>query len=77
MKFADGLQMLECQRCLPYVLGDCTTVADLHITPWLSHALFALGMTDRSDFASSRRAYKNKIVSGKRDSFQEVFKVPR
>ncbi|KAI9696750.1 MAG: hypothetical protein M1836_005112 [Candelina mexicana] len=88
-KFADGLEMLERQIRLPYAIGDYVTVADLHIVPWLSHALFALGTTDRSDFSKLETRIQQTVPGfrlgpkirqwwinfGKRDSFQEVFNV--
>jgi len=49
--FAAGLNMLERQILLPYAVGDHVTLADLHIAPWLSHTLYALGTTDPSDFS--------------------------
>lgn len=88
-KFAAGLNMLERQICLPYATGDHVTLADLHIIPWLSHTLWALGTIDRSDFSKLEGGIQQTVPDfkigpkirewwnnfGKRDSFQEVFKV--
>ena len=87
--FATGLEMLERQIRLPYAIGDHVTVADLHVVPWLSHSLWALGTTDRSDFSKLEGRIQQTVPDfelgpnirqwwtnfGKRDSFQSVFKV--
>jgi len=88
-RFATGLDLLECQMRLPYAMGDYVTVADLHIVPWLSHALWALGTIDRSDFSKLEGRIQLTVPDfklgprirewwsnfGKRDSFQQVFNV--
>ncbi|KAL8856692.1 MAG: hypothetical protein Q9178_006759 [Gyalolechia marmorata] len=88
-KFADGLEMLERQIRLPYAVGDHVTVADLHIVPWLSHALWALGTTDLCDFSKLEQRVRRTVPDfeigpktrrwwanfGERDSFREAFKV--
>ncbi|KAK3175374.1 hypothetical protein OEA41_002621 [Lepraria neglecta] len=87
--FAASLKMLERQIRLPYAIGDYVTLADLHMVPWLSHALFALGTTDPSDFSKLEGRIQQAVPDfklgpkipqwwsnfGKRDSFQKVFKV--
>lgn len=86
--FAAGLDVLERQIRLRYAIGDHVTLADLHIVPWLSHTLWALGTTDRSDFTKLEGRIQRTVPDfrigpklrewwnnfGKRDSFQEVFK---
>ncbi len=86
--FAAGLDRLERQICLPYATGDHVTLADLHVVPWLSHTLWALGTTDPSDFSKLEGRIKQTVPEfrigpklrkwwnnfGKRDSFQDVFK---
>lgn len=87
-KFAAALHSLEGQIRLPYATGDYVTLADLHIVSWLSHTLWALGTTDRSDFSKLEGRIQQTVPGfaigpklrewwsnfGKRDSFQEVFK---
>lgn len=81
--------MLETRIVLPYAVGDNVTLADLHMAPWLSHTLFALGTTDPSDFSKLEGRIQQIIPNfklgpnirewwknfGKRDSFQKVFEV--
>jgi glutathione S-transferase len=88
-RFAAGLNMLERQILLPYAVGYHVTLADLHIAPWLSHTLYALGTTDPSDFSKLEGRIQQVVPNfklgpkipewwknfGKRDSFQKVFKV--
>ena len=87
--FAAGLNKLERSIHLPYAVGDHVTLADLHMVPWLSHTLFALGTTDPSDFSKLEGRIQQVVPEfkigpkiqkwwsnfGKRDSFQEVFNV--
>lgn len=49
-KFAAGMDRLESLIVLPYAAGDNVTLADLHIVPWLSHAMAGVGTTDPEDF---------------------------
>ncbi|KAL8752779.1 MAG: hypothetical protein Q9184_005627 [Pyrenodesmia sp. 2 TL-2023] len=88
-KFADGLEMLERQIRLPYAVGDHVTVADLHIVPWLSHSLWALGTTEPSDLSKLEQRVRRTVPDftlgpktrqwwanfGERDSFRDAFKV--
>lgn len=88
-RFAAGLDKLEDEIRLPYATGDHVSLADLHIAPWLSHTLFALGATDPSDFSKLEGRIQQVVPDfklgpkipewwknfGKRDSFQKVFKV--
>ncbi|KAI0379624.1 hypothetical protein F5Y04DRAFT_259493 [Hypomontagnella monticulosa] len=47
-KFAAGLDKLDSLLVLPYAVGEQVTEADMHIVPWLSHALWGAG-TEPSD----------------------------
>ena len=87
--FAAALEMLERQIRLPYAIGDHVSLADLHMVPWLSHALYALGTTDPSDFSKLEGRIQQAVPDfkfghkipqwwsnfGKRDSFHKVFNV--
>jgi hypothetical protein len=44
-----GLEKLDWMLVLPYAAGESVTAADLHIVPWLSHALMAVGAQDMHD----------------------------
>jgi len=85
-KFAAAMDDLNAQLRLPYAAGNQVTLADLHIVPWLSHALAGVGTTDPSDF-SKFDAHIQQTVPGfhvgrnirawwknfsERDSFKEV-----
>lgn len=48
--FASAMDELNSQIRLPYATGDEIVLADLHIAPWLSHALAGVGTVDPSDF---------------------------
>ncbi|KAF2092355.1 hypothetical protein NA57DRAFT_69831 [Rhizodiscina lignyota] len=48
--FAAGLQQLDSLLVLPYAAGDELTLADLHIIPWLSHAMWGAGGSQVTDF---------------------------
>ena len=88
VKFADSFNMLGRHLRLPYAIGDNVSLADLHIVPWLSHSLWALGTTDRSDFSKLESRIQRAVPDfrlqpkvrewwtnfSKRDSFQEVFR---
>jgi glutathione S-transferase len=50
-EFAAGLDRLDKAIVLPYVAGEQLTHADLHVVPWLSHAMWGAGATDVHDFA--------------------------
>lgn len=41
--YAAGLDKLNSMLVLPYAVGDHLTAADVHIIPWLAHALWAAG----------------------------------
>ena len=87
VKFASTMEELNSRIRLPYATGDEVVLADLHIVPWLSHALAGVGTVDPSDF-SKLEAHIGKTVPGfkvgdnvrawwsnfgKRDSFKKVF----
>jgi glutathione S-transferase len=38
-EFAAGLERLNAAIVLPYVAGEQLTYADLHVAPWLAHAM--------------------------------------
>jgi len=48
--FAAGLDELDSILSLPYAAGDRVTAADLHIVPWLAHALWDAGGAQVDDF---------------------------
>jgi glutathione S-transferase len=48
--FAAGLDQLDSMLVLPYAAGDRVTAADLHIVPWLAHALWGAGGVEVEDF---------------------------
>jgi len=85
--FAEGLNRLDAAIVLPYAAGDHLTYADLHVVPWLSHALWGAGGTAVQDFAPLE-ALIGKTVPGfkvgdrikqwwanmsERESFKEVY----
>jgi glutathione S-transferase len=47
--FIRGFQELDSMLVLPYAAGDSLTAADIHIAPWLSHAMMAVGTDDIND----------------------------
>ena len=90
-KLAKALGDLDAQIRLPYAAGDQVTLADLHMIPWVSHALLGAGTTDPADF-SKLNEYVRKSVPEfeigektrtwwnnfrERESFKEVFKKLR
>ncbi|OCT54503.1 hypothetical protein CLCR_00909 [Cladophialophora carrionii] len=50
--FAAGMDKLESLIVLPYAAGSELTFADLHIVPWLAHAMFGAGAKELDDFGS-------------------------
>jgi glutathione S-transferase len=48
--FAAGLDHLDSLLVLPYAVGSEVTAADLHIAPWLAHAMWGAGGQDLNDF---------------------------
>ncbi|KAI2639943.1 hypothetical protein GGS26DRAFT_587394 [Hypomontagnella submonticulosa] len=91
-RFAAGLNELDSLLVLPYAVGGQLTEADLHIVPWLSHALWGAG-TEPSDIQNfgTLEALVQKTVPdfkvgpkikewwsniAKRQSFKEVYPRP-
>lgn len=85
--FAAGLDRLDSAIVLPYVAGAQITHADLHVVPWLAHAMWGAGATEVNDFGPLETLI-GKTVPGfkvggrikewwanmsKRQSFQEVY----
>ncbi|KAL2831596.1 hypothetical protein BJY01DRAFT_240059 [Aspergillus pseudoustus] len=50
-EFAAGVDRLESLLVLPYAAAPSVTAADLHIVPWLAHAMWGAGGEDIGDFA--------------------------
>ncbi|KAL3449890.1 hypothetical protein BJX65DRAFT_305905 [Aspergillus insuetus] len=48
--FAAGLDHLDSLLVLPYATGPLITAADLHIVPWLAHAMWGAGGQDIHEF---------------------------
>lgn len=48
--FAMGLERLDGLIKLPYATGSVITSADLHVVPWLAHAMWGAGGTEVQDF---------------------------
>jgi glutathione S-transferase len=88
-KFAAGMNELEELVVLPYAAGDDVTLADLHIVPWLSHAMANVGTTDPLDLDKLEKHIQKTVPEFKigpktrewcgnfvkRESFREVSKV--
>lgn len=86
-KFTAGMDRLESSLRLPYAVGEDVSQADLHIVPWLSHALLAVGTVDIPDFSKLEAQLQKTVPEfkvglktrewwanvGKRDSFKQVF----
>jgi glutathione S-transferase len=86
-KFAAGMDRLEPLIVLPYAAGDNVTLADLHMVPWLAHAMWGAGTTDILDFGPLERLIQKTVPDfkvgpktrawwenmSKRDSFKQVF----
>ncbi|KAL3457265.1 hypothetical protein BJX64DRAFT_269255 [Aspergillus heterothallicus] len=49
--FAAGMERLNSLLVLPCAAGPSITAADLHIVPWLAHAMWGAGGEDIGDFA--------------------------
>lgn len=85
--FAAGVEKLDSLLVLPYAAGEELTAADLHIVPWLSHALWGAGATGPQDFAALETLISKSVPGFKfgqnikawwlrfseRDSFKEVY----
>lgn len=53
--YAVGLDKLNSMLVLPYAVGDEVTAADVHIIPWLAHAMWAAGAKSIDDFEALRK----------------------
>ncbi|OAG39159.1 hypothetical protein AYO21_06542 [Fonsecaea monophora] len=49
--FAAGVAQLDATLVLPYAAGPDLTLADLHVVPWLAHAMWGAGSERIDDFA--------------------------
>jgi glutathione S-transferase len=61
IKFAAELDRLETILVLPYAVGDRVTLADLHVVPWLAHAMAGVGTKEIKDL-SKLEAHLQKSV---------------
>ena len=89
--YARGFDRLESLIVLPYAAGDDVSAADLHLVPWMAHAMMAAGLQDMADldgfqahfaksvpgftFGPKTRQWWNNIIQ--RDSVKQVFPKPR
>lgn len=85
--FAAGMRELDTLIVGPFAVGSQVTLADLHIIPWLSHAMWGAGGTDIYDFGHLERLIQHSVPDfaigdrikelwmnfSQRDSFKEVF----
>lgn len=85
--FAIAISELDSWLVLPYATGDTVTTADLHVVPWLSHAMWGAGCTDIQDFTPLENLIRKSAPGfeigprikewwsniAQRKSFQEVF----
>ncbi|KAL2807900.1 hypothetical protein BJX63DRAFT_410928 [Aspergillus granulosus] len=53
--FAVGLDTLNSLLVLPYAAGPTVTAADMHIVPWLAHAMWGAGGHEIHDFEPLER----------------------
>jgi glutathione S-transferase len=89
IEFAAGVKKLDSLLVLPYAVGEGISAADLHIVPWLAHALWGAGATGVKDFETLERLIGVSVPGfqigenikawwenfGGRDSFREVYGV--
>jgi glutathione S-transferase len=59
--FAAGLNELDSMIVLPYAAGDKVTAADLHIVPWLAHALWGAGGKTIEEFEPLKELIKQSV----------------
>lgn len=59
--FAAGLDKLNDLLVLPYAAGDTVTAADLHVVPWLAHALWGAGGNDINDFTPLEKLIQKSV----------------
>ncbi|KAH8893080.1 hypothetical protein GQ53DRAFT_793771 [Thozetella sp. PMI_491] len=88
-EFAVGMDQLENLLVLPYAVGDQVTEADLHVAPWLAHAMHGAGAeaADVLNFEPLQTAIQQSVPGfeigpktrawwanfTKRESFQRVY----
>jgi glutathione S-transferase len=89
-RFVAGMEKLEGLLVLPYAAGEEVTLADLHLVPWLAHALWGVGTTEITDFSVLERHLGKSVEGfrvgektrkwwgkvGERESFKKVFPAP-
>lgn len=59
--FAAGLRKLDAMIVLPYAAGDKVTAADMHIVPWLAHALWGAGGESVDEFEPLEELIKKSV----------------
>lgn len=59
--FADGLNELDSMIVLPYAAGDMVTAADMHIVPWLAHALWGAGGKSIDEFEPLKELIRKSV----------------
>ncbi|OAQ58178.1 hypothetical protein VFPFJ_11673 [Purpureocillium lilacinum] len=59
--YAAGLRELDSMLVLPFAAGETVTAADLHIVPWLAHAMWAAGGREVGDFEPLRARVKKSV----------------
>ncbi|KAL2864231.1 glutathione S-transferase family protein [Aspergillus lucknowensis] len=59
--FAAGLDMLDSMLVLPFAAGDQVTAADMHVVPWLAHALWGAGGSAVNDFGPLRELLRKSV----------------
>lgn len=59
--YAAGLKELDSMLVLPFAAGDQVTAADLHIVPWLAHAMWAAGGKGVGEFEPLRTLIRNSV----------------
>jgi glutathione S-transferase len=84
---ADGMARLNELIVLPFAAGEEITYADLHIVPWLAHAMWGSGGVDVGDFQPLEKCVGKTVPGfmvgekikrwwanmGKRESFKNVY----
>jgi glutathione S-transferase len=85
--FAAAMDKLDSLIVLPYATGPELTYADLHIVPWLSHAMMGAGGKSIDDFDPLESLIRKTVPDfrigdktkawwanmGKRESFQKIY----
>lgn len=86
-KFANGVAELDSLLVLPYAAGEEVTLADLHVVPWLAHAMWGAGASEVGDFAPLEELVRKSVPGfkvgekirqwwstfGERESFKKVY----